>query len=298
MSEYVPQRTRLRRMIDGNELIVAPGAFNPLTARLVEQAGFSAVYMTGGGTAQSLGMPDVGLVTATEMVNAASLIVDAVEIPLISDADNAYGNVANVWRTVRAFEKAGVAAIHIEDQTFPKRCGNLRGKELVPKEEMVQKIRAACDARRFEDFTIIARCDAVIATGFEDAIERGRAYVDAGADALFIETPRSREELTTIARTFAGTPLLYNASPSGKNVLVDAAELHALGFKIMIVPISALMCGVKAIQDALKDIKRTGSAASVMDRAISYAEFHQLGGLGEAEKFYARYDVAAEAPTI
>ena len=292
------QAARFRAMMRADDLIVAPGSFNPLSARLVEQAGFSAVYMTGGGTAQGFGMPDVGLVTMTEMVNNASLICDAVNIPLISDADNAYGNVANVWRTVRAFEKAGVAAIHIEDQTFPKRCGNLRGKELVPIEEMVQKIRAALDARRSSDFTIVARCDAIIATGFEDAIKRGKAYVEAGADALFVETPRTREELETIAKTFAGTALMYNASPSGKNILVDAGELKKLGFKIMIVPISAILCAIKAMQDALAEIKRTGSAASVKDQGVSYADFHRLGGLNAVEELISRYDVSFEAPKI
>src|SRR6266852_7145774 len=196
--------TRLRELLAGPGLIVAPGAYGALSARLIAQAGFSVVYMTGFGTAASiLGQPDVGLLTMSEMVSRAAALAAVVgDLPLIADADTGYGNPINVRRTIREYERAGVAAVHIEDQAWPKKCGHMEGKQIIPVDEMVQKIRAAIDARQDSDFVIIARTDANAVYGLEDAIQRGRAYREAGADVIFIEAPRSVEELSTIAQTF------------------------------------------------------------------------------------------------
>src|SRR5438067_8385286 len=203
---------RLRQLLSGPEMIVAPGAYDALSARLIAQAGFPAVYMTGFGMAASvLGQPDVGLLTMSEMVSrAAALTAVAGDVPLIADADTGYGNPLNVRRTIREYERAGVAGLHIEDQVWPKKCGHMEGKQVIAMEEMVQKVHAAVDARQDPDFVIIARTDANAVTGFEDALLRGKAYREAGADVLFIEAPRSLTELRTIAQTFPDVPLLFN----------------------------------------------------------------------------------------
>src|SRR5438270_5967929 len=210
--------TRLRELLAGPDLLVAPGAYDGLSARLIAQAGFSAVYMTGFGTAASvLGQPDVGLLTMSEMVSRAAALAAVVgDRPLIADADTGYGNPISVRRTVREFERAGVAGLHIEDQVWPKKCGHMEGKQVIPTDEMVQKIRAAVDARQDPDLVIIARTDAIAVNGLEDALMRGQAYRDAGADVLFIEAPRSITELQTIKQTFPHVPLLYNWAESGK----------------------------------------------------------------------------------
>src|SRR5579871_1861342 len=233
-----PATARLRVLLAQPDLLVAPGAYDALSARLIAQAGFPAVYMTGFGTAASvLGQPDVGLLTMSEMVaRAAALAAVVGGLPLIADADTGYGNPINVRRTVREYERAGVAAIHIEDQVWPKKCGHMEGKQVIPSDEMVQKIRAAVDARQDPDFVIIARTDANAVYGLEDALQRGRAYRDAGADVIFIEAPRSLEELQAIARTFEGVPLLYNWAESGKTPLLPLGDIHALGFKLVIFP--------------------------------------------------------------
>src|SRR6478736_6178691 len=201
---------RLRELLATPELIVAPGAYDCLSARLIEAAGFPAVYMTGFGTAAAyLGRPDVGLLGMSEMADNARRIVQAVSVPVIADADTGYGNAINVIRTVQAYERAGVAAIHIEDQLAPKKCGHLEGKQLIPAAEMVQKICAAIDARNSSDFAIIARTDARAVEGLDCALERARLYREAGADILFVEAPENDREIETIARTLHGVPLLF-----------------------------------------------------------------------------------------
>src|SRR5256884_1173042 len=209
---------RLRELLVQRGLLVAPGAYDALSARLIAQAGFQAVYMTGFGTAASvLGQPDVGLLTMSEMVSrAAALAAVTGDVPLIADADTGYGNPINVRRTIREYERAGVAALHIEDQVWPKKCGHMEGKQVIPMQEMVQKIHAAVEARQDPDFVIIARTDANAVNGFGDALQRGKAYREAGADVLFIEAPRSLTELSTIAQTFPDVPLLFNWAESGK----------------------------------------------------------------------------------
>ena len=276
---------------------MAAGAFDPMAAKLVERAGFEAVYMTGGGTALSrIGMPDVGLITMTEMVQNAAAIAEAVDLPVIADADTGYGNPLNVRRTVREYERAGVAAIHLEDQVFPKKCGHLTGKRLVPIEEAVQKIRAAVDARRDDDFMIIARCDALLVHGLDEAVRRGRAYLEAGADMLFIESPRTMEELAAIPRELPGDHL-FNMASSGKTPFLSVDEVGRLGYRLMIFPNFATLAAIKAMREVLGEIRRTGSAAGVRDRCASFEEFFDLGGLAQVQALEQRYGLPEDART-
>lgn len=293
----IKRTTVLRRLLRGPEVIVAPGAGDPMTARLVERAGFPAVYMTGSGTSLArYGFPDVGLVTLTEMVENARTIARAVTVPVIADADTGYGNVLNVRRTVREYETAGVAAIHLEDQVFPKKCGHLAGKRVISKAEMIQKVRAACEAREDPDFVIIARCDALAVAGLEEALERGRAYAEAGADVVFIESPRTMEEIEAIGRSFT-VPLLYNMSTSGKTPALSAEELRHLGYRIMILPNFTTLAAIKAIREVLAEIGRTGSVATLGDRCATFREFMELAGLPEIQEAEIRYGLPEDART-
>jgi len=218
LKEKINGPKKLRELMDKKDIILAPGAYDALSARIVEAVGFDAVYMTGFGTAASLlGYPDVGLVTMNEMVDNARRIVEAVNIPVIADADTGYGNPINVIRTVQAYEDAGVAGIHIEDQVFPKKCGHITGKQVVPKDDMVEKIAAARDAKRNKDFLIIARTDAIAVEGIESAIERAKEYYKAGADMIFVEAPENMEHIRLIARELKGIPLLFNWAERWKN---------------------------------------------------------------------------------
>jgi methylisocitrate lyase len=258
---------------------MVPGAHDAFTARLIEQAGFPACYMTGAGTvAALLGMPDVGLITMTEMVMNARYIARALTIPLICDADTGYGNAINAMRTIREYEAAGVAGIHLEDQVFPKKCGHMEGKVLVPLEEMVGKIRAACEAREDPDFVIIARTDSRAVEGADAAIRRARAYAEAGADVIFPEAPQSREELARFAREIPA-PLLANMTEFGKTPLMSAGELERLGYRLVLYPVSALRIAHRAIQELLAQIKRTGSQEACLDRMAHRQELYELVGL-------------------
>ena len=289
--------TKLRELLKRDEALMAPGAFDPMAAKLVERAGFEAVYMTGGGTALArVGMPDVGLITMTEMVQNAAAIAEAVSIPLIADADTGYGNQLNVRRTVREYERAGVAGIHLEDQIFPKKCGHLLGKRLIPIEEAVQKIRAAVDVRQDSDFLIIARCDALLVAGMEEAVRRGQAYLEAGADMLFIESPRSMEEIETIPRRLKGMHL-FNMASSGKTPFLSVKDVTRLGFKLMILPNFATLAAIKAMREVLAVMKASGSAAGVLDRCATFQEFFDLGGLSEVQELEARFGLPDEART-
>lgn len=293
----VKRTTILRRLLQGPEVIVAPGAADPMTARLVERAGFPAVYMTGSGTSLArYGFPDVGLVTLTEMVENARTIARAVTVPIIADADTGYGNVLNVRRTVREYEAAGVAAIHLEDQVFPKKCGHLAGKRVIPTAEMVQKVRAACEAREDPDFVIIARCDALAVAGLGEALDRGRAYAAAGADVVFIESPQTMEEIEAIGRTF-DMPLLYNMSTSGKTPALSAEELRRLGYRLMILPNFTTLAAIKGIRDVLAEIKRTGSVATLGAQCATFREFMDLAGLPEIQAAEIRYGVPEDTRT-
>ena len=277
--------TRLRKLLDSSDLIAAPGAYDALSARLIAQAGFPAAYMTGFGTAASiLGQPDVGLVTMSEMVNRAAALTSGMEdCPLIADADTGYGNPINIRRTLREYERAGVAAIHIEDQMSPKKCGHLEGKQVIPMEEMVQKIRAAVDARKNPDFIIIGRTDANGVYGLEEAIRRAKAYREAGADMLLIEALRSREEMLLVTETFRDIPLVYNWVESGKSPLLSLEELRRLGFKLVLFSVSLLFAATHNVLALLKLLKRGQTSTDFASQMVSFSQFTELVGLPEIQ---------------
>jgi 2-methylisocitrate lyase-like PEP mutase family enzyme len=286
---------RLRALLDSGQTIVAPGAFDPLAARLVEEAGFPAVYMTGFGTSAALlGRPDVGLLTMTEMAGNAGRIAACVDIPVIADADTGYGNPLNVIRTVGAYEAAGVAAIHIEDQVAPKKCGHMEGKLVIAPQEMAEKIRAAVEARTQPEFVIIARTDARAVEGLERALERGRLYREAGADALFVEAVVSEPEAEEVARAFPGVPLLFNWAEGGKTPPISLGRLTELGYRIVIFPISTLLAATAAMRGILREIAQAGTPAAVMGELPSFGEFTDFIGLPEVREIERRY-VAKDA---
>ncbi len=244
------QAGRLRALLQQGGMIIAPGAYDGVTARLIEQAGFSALYMTGAGVSLAFGYPDYGLLTMTEMVSTAAHIVQAVHIPVVADADTGYGNELNVVRTVREYEQSGVAGIHIEDQVSPKRCGHLDDKDVVAKEEWLSKIRAAVHARRDADFLIIARTDARAVAGFEEAVTRANAAIQAGADMAFVEAAQTMEEVAAIPRLVAG-PCLLNVVRRGKTPELDLREAERMGYRLAIVPGLLFKAAIGACEAAL-----------------------------------------------
>ena len=294
MAELLGQRSRgahrLRELLARSAPVLAPGAYDALSARLVEEAGFPAVYMTGFGTAASyLGRPDVGLVTMSEMVDNARRIVQAVATPVIADADTGYGNPINVVRTVRAYEAAGVAGLHLEDQVAPKKCGHMAGKQVIPAAEMVEKIRAAVAARTDPDLVLIARTDARAVEGLDAALDRARRYRDAGADVLFVEAPQSADEIAAVAAAFPDTPLLFNWAEGGKTPPLPLAELERLGFRLVLFPISTLLAATRAIREVLAGIRSHGTPAAVMDRLVPFDEFLDFIGLPEIQDLERRF---------
>jgi 2,3-dimethylmalate lyase len=281
---------RLRELLDSGQTIVAPGAFDPLAARLVEAAGFAAVYMTGFGTSAALlGRPDVGLLTMTEMAGNAGRIAACVDIPVIADADTGYGNPLNVIRTVGAYEAAGVAGLHIEDQVAPKKCGHMEGKQVIGAEEMAQKVRAAVDARTDPDFVIIARTDARAVEGLDSALDRARRYRDAGADVLFIEALVSEAEIEAAVRAFPGVPLLFNWAEGGKTPPVGLDRLTELGYRIVIFPIATLLAATAAMRRVLAEIATAGTPAAVLGELPTFGEFTDFIGLPDVREIEQRY---------
>jgi 2-methylisocitrate lyase-like PEP mutase family enzyme len=281
---------RLRALLESGQTVVAPGAFDPLAARLVEEAGFPAVYMTGFGTSAALiGRPDVGLLTMTEMAASAGRIADCVDIPVIADADTGYGNPLNVIRTVGAYEAAGVAGIHIEDQVAPKKCGHMEGKLVIGAQEMAAKVRAAVEARAQPEFVIIARTDARAVEGLEQALERARLYREAGADALFIEALVSEAEVEEAARAFPGVPLLFNWAEGGKTPPVSLARLTELGYRIVIFPISTLLAATAAMRAILREIAVSGTPAAALADLPTFGEFVDFIGLPQVREAEQRY---------
>jgi carboxyvinyl-carboxyphosphonate phosphorylmutase len=281
---------RLRELMSGPAPVPAPGAYDALSARLVEAAGFPAVYMTGFGVSASLlGRPDVGLATMTEMVDAARRIVSAVGVPVIADADTGYGNALNVIRTVREYERAGVAGIHLEDQVAPKRCGHLAGKQVIAAETMVDRLRAAVEARTDPDFVLIARTDARAVEGVAAAIERGRRYRDAGADVLFIEALHSEQEIETVADALRGVPLLFNWAEGGRTPPADLDWLRELGFSVVIFPLTALLAATRGIQGALAAVAADGSPTNALDGLPGLAGFTRLVGMDEVEEIREQF---------
>jgi 2-methylisocitrate lyase-like PEP mutase family enzyme len=256
------------------------------------------VYMTGFGTAVTrLGMPDIGLLTATEMVDHASRVVDASGLPVVADADTGYGNAINVRRTVRDFERAGVAALHLEDQVSPKRCGHLAGKRVIPTEEMLGKIKAACDARTDPDLVLIIRTDAVAVEGLDAAFERAERYRDAGADMLFVDALVGREQVDKVAARFRGTPLLYNMASSGKTPDIPVDELATLGFKLANFALYGLLAAIPAIRHVLREMKQVGTIGHLRSQMATFKELTDLVGLPEIGELERRYGTPEEFVT-
>ena len=283
---------RLRTLLARDEPTLAPGAFDALSARVIAEAGFDAVYMTGFGTSAALlGQPDVGLLTQTEMVENAHRMAEAVTIPLIADADTGYGNPLNVRRTVREYEAAGVAAIHVEDQINPKKCGHMDRKRVIPAEEMEAKIRAAVEARRDPDFLIIARTDARAMEGLESALTRAERYRKAGADILFVEAPQSMDEIETVATRLRGAPLLFNWAEGGKTPPLSYERLRELGFQLIIFPISLLLIATQAMRAAAAEIRAAGSPLPLLESLPTFQEFTDFVGLPEVKEIERRYGV-------
>ena len=283
----------LRKLIAGRETVVAPGAYDALTARIMEQAGFPAVYMTGFGTSASLlGRPDVGLLTMSQMVDNARRMAQAVDVPLIADADTGYGNPLNVIRTVQEYELAGVSAIHIEDQVTPKKCGHMEGKQVIAASEMVEKIHAAIEARNSPDFLIIARTDARAVEGLDSALRRARMYREAGADVLFVEAPQSEQEVAQIASDLADSPLLFNFAEGGKTPPVPLARLRELGYRMVIFPIGALLAATTAVRKLAAELQTHGTPAALLPELISFKEFNQMIGLSEIQELERRFSAA------
>ncbi len=286
--------TRLRELLAAPGVVIAPGVADALNARMVAAEGFNAIYMTGGGTsAVRLGMPDVGLLTLPEMVDNAGRIADASGLPVISDADTGYGNPLNVQRTVIAYEKAGVAGIHLEDQESPKRCGHLSGKSLVSTAEMCNKIKAACDARRDDDFFIIARTDALTVEGFDAALERGRAYEAAGADMIFVESPLTMEHLTAIPEAFkVGT--LFNMASSGKTPFLHKDELSKLGFKLAIYPNFAILSAIPVVRRFLRELRDKGTVEHLTKDMATFTEWFDIVGMDSVKALEEKYGLPEE----
>jgi len=283
------RRATLRALVSKKQGLVVPGAYDGISARLVQDAGFPAVYMTGYGTAASrLGLPDLGFAGLGEMADHARNLAAVLDVPLIADADTGYGNALNVRRTVQAYEAAGVAALHIEDQITPKRCGHLSGHEIVPRSEFVGKIRAAVDARTDPDLLVIARTDAISAVGLDEALRRGEAAAKAGADVLFIEAPRTEAQVDQVARAF-DTPLLYNYAPGGRSPLLPFARLRELGFAIILLPVDTLLVAVQAIRAFLGQVKTRDDVLSLADRYMPFSDFNELIGVTAQLALAERY---------
>jgi 2-methylisocitrate lyase-like PEP mutase family enzyme len=264
-------RQRMRGLIARRGYTIVPGAYDTLTARLVEQAGFDAVYLTGGGYSRANGYPDLGLLTLSENVRFIGLTVEAVGIPVIADADTGYGNAINVIRTVREYEKSGVAAFHIEDQVSPKKCGHYEGKEVIGAAEMVGKIHAAVDTRQDPDLAIIARTDARAVEGLQAAIDRVNAYLEAGADIGFVEAPQDVDELRIVGRQVKG-PALVNVFEGGKTPMLPARELEAMGFRLGIYPSQTHRAAIRAAQRVLAALKEDGDTRRIEGELATFQE--------------------------
>jgi 2-methylisocitrate lyase-like PEP mutase family enzyme len=279
----------LRNLLGSGKIVVAPGAFDGLSARLVEQSGFSAVYASGGAIARSCGVPDIGLISPDEIVARLAGMVEVVGIPVIADADTGYGNALNAQRAARAFERAGVAAFHLEDQTFPKKCGHYEDKGLVPAAEMAQKLKAVRDALLDPDFIVIARTDAIAVEGFSAALDRAAAYREAGADMIFVEAPTSEQEIADIAKRVPGWKLI-NMFQGGKTPLLPAGRLQELGYHLVIIPSDTQRASIRAMQRVLEAIARDGSSAAMTADMVSFKDREAIVGAAgylDRDKRYA-----------
>ncbi len=280
--------TKLRRLIEGDDVMVAPGCYDGLSARLVESAGFPAVYVSGGAMARSTGIPDMGLLSPSEIAARLAQIVDAIGIPAIADMDTGYGNALNARHAIRAFERAGVAGFHIEDQTFPKRCGHLDGKSIVSIDEFCQKIRAIKDASEDPDTVLIARTDAIAVEGFDAAIERMHACIEAGADVAFVEAPTTEAEIEAIAERLPG-PKLINMFLGAKTPLLPVERLAEIGYKIVIIPSDTQRAAIKAMQRVLETIKQDGDSGAMVGDMASFQDREALVNTAHFMEIDRRY---------
>lgn len=283
-------RKKLRARLRQKEILVLPGAYDALTAKLAAAAGFEGVVMGGYGVAASrLGEPDVGYLSMTEMTDALRCIARAVQLPVFADGDTGYGNNLSAMRTMREYEAAGAAAILLEDQVWPKRCGHMQGKQVVDASEHAKKLRAAADAKTFSDTLLIARTDARAVLGLEAAIERGKLYLDSGAEALFIEAPQNVAELEKISRSFPDTILISNMIEGGRTPNLTSKDLEAMGFSVVFWPCTSVYTVSKAFGDVLRQLRTEGTTASYRQNMLSFEEFNKFIGLDEYNKLDQKY---------
>jgi methylisocitrate lyase len=266
----------LRQALRSGKTLAVPGAFNAITAKIIEKCGFEAVYISGAGLNNGVaGYPDIGFMTQTEMAQMAGYIARSVNIPAIADGDNGYGEAINVFRTVQEYERAGLSGIHLEDQVSPKRCGHLNGKQVISQEAMVEKVRAAVSARQNPDFLIIARIDSKAVYGYDDALARSKACLEAGADMIFPEALETPEEFAAFARDLKG-PLLANMTEFGKTPYLTLQEFEAFGYNIVIYPMTGFRIMMKAVEDAMVELKQTGTQKQMLERMTSRQDLYQL----------------------
>lgn len=282
---------RIRELLKSTSFLLMPGVYDALSAKIATRAGFEVVFTTGYSlSATLLGEPDFGLLTQTEMLAAAQRICTVVDQPVIVDADTGYGNAINVIRTVKELVRVGAAGLFLEDQVWPKRCGHMKGKQVIPLPEQLKKLRAAIDAREGGDLFIVARTDARQALGLSDAVRRGVAFKEAGADAVFIEAPETKEEMQEIARNVPG-PLVANMIERGVTPLMQPAELRALGFQLIVWPLAPLYASAKALKDVYTTLRSQGTTDGMLERLMPFDEFHEIVGLDEKYALDARYKV-------
>ncbi len=283
------QAQKIRDALQQKGVLVMPGVYDCLSAKIASRAGFEVIFITGYSvSATFLGEPDFGLLTQTELLAASQRICSVTTLPVIVDADTGYGNAVNVIRTVRELIRGGAAGMFLEDQIWPKRCGHMKGKQVVPLEEYLKKLRAAVDARGKDDFFIVARTDARQALGLEEAIRRGRAFKEAGADAVFIEAPNTKEEMREIGRSVPG-PLVANMIERGVTPLMGPEELKDLGFQLIVWPLGPLYASARALENVYSTLRRAGTTHAIMDQLISFEDFHDIIGLKEKYALDEKY---------
>jgi 2,3-dimethylmalate lyase len=289
MAHSKPGRSLREQIQDKKSIIVLPGVFDALSARIAQQVGFSAMFQTGYGSAAALlGMPDFGLLNAGETIDNANRIISAVDVPVLVDADTGYGNPLNVWKLVRDLENMGAAGIFLEDQVWPKRCGHMAGKDVIPKNDYIPKLRAAVEARRSKEFIIVARTDARAPLGLDEAIERGKAYRKAGADVIFVEAPRTTAELKRVADEI-DAPLVANMIEDGVTPNLPAKDLLDLGYRIAVFPLSALYSATYAMQQVLTELKKTGATKQTRKLMVTFKDFNQFVDLNKFMDLERRY---------
>lgn len=280
----------IRQLLNAQGITIIPGATDALSARLIERAGFPAVYLTGAGYANAaFALPDIGLISVSEVADQVERMANAVSIPLVVDADTGYGNALNVRRTISMLERAGANAVQLEDQVNPKRCGHFSGKEVVEVSEMLQRVKAATDARSSDELVLIARTDAIATHGFNEAVERAKRYLEAGADCIFVEAPTSMEQLESLPKLVNG-PLLINMTEGGKTPMLSAPELEQLGYRFALFPNTALRLAMKAVADGLATLRREGTSRNLLENMVSWEDRQEIVGLetwNEIERRYA-----------